>query len=31
VLRSRLVLGLQLALLPPGTPLRGEPFYRRAG
>jgi hypothetical protein len=29
VLRSRLVLGLQLAVMPPGSRLPGEPLYRR--
>ncbi|UGY90469.1 SseB family protein [Streptomyces gobiensis] len=29
VLRARLVRGLTLALLPPDTPLSGEPFFRR--
>ena len=31
VLRTRLLRGLDVALLPPGTPLTGEPLYRRAG
>ncbi|WP_165985697.1 SseB family protein [Streptomyces sp. YIM 98790] len=29
VLRARLARGLQLAVLPPGTPLPGTPLYRR--
>lgn len=31
VLRSRLVFGLQLAVMPPGTELRGELLYERGG